>query len=687
VRAALAGAAVTLLALAGPAPTALAAPPRPADLHVIGGDRWRSQPSFDLAWSPPAAGGATLTGVHYRIRDPLGAGVAAHELGWVGEGVADVSVPAVPGAYTAEVWFEDSTGAEGPAATATLRFDDARPGRIPTPAVLTWIGRGAFPLQVNLGPPLGTRPLAGIRGYAVAIDSSPDGSPCAAADRCSEAEITLSDGAGGEALTIAALPEGVSHLHAVAVSGSGMKSASAAHATLRVDTVDPVTRLEGAPVGWADRPVRLTAIATDGGSGMEPDGEGPPPLTAIRVGDGTPAVAPGGSVTTTVIAEGAHTVAYYARDAAGNVDDGREGNGLANRAPTTVAVRIDRTPPTVAFASLQDPSEPEAIGAFVADSLSGPSPSRGWVGVRPLGSNEPFEPLPTRVIAGELRALWDSDSHPGGEFEFRAVGYDAAGNAAGTGRRANGSAMILANPLKVATVLGAGFGGRTLTWHRCTRRGTARRCRRETVADFGLRPASRTVPYGRGVRIGGQLTTRAGTDLAGMPVRIVESFAPGSEPASRTSIARTDDRGFFSLRLAAGPSREIAASFGGSPSLSRANAPPLGLLVRSRVRLRPSTTAARVGGAPVVFHGRVEAAPRGVPPSGVSVQLQFRLPGLPWSEFRTVQTNAQGRFRYAYGFSDDDSRGVRFQFRAHVPAQGDWPYEPGSSRPVAVRGR
>jgi hypothetical protein len=70
----------------------------------------------------------------------------------------------------------------------------------------------------------------------------------------------------------------------------------------------------------------------------------------------------------------------------------------------------------------------------------------------------------------------------------------------------------------------------------------------------------------------------------------------------------------------------------------------------------------------------------------VSVQLQFRAPGLAWAEFRTVQTDRHGRFRYPYRFSDDDSRGVRFRFRAFVPTQSDWPYEPGGSRPVAVRG-
>jgi hypothetical protein len=102
------------------------------------------------------------------------------------------------------------------------------------------------------------------------------------------------------------------------------------------------------------------------------------------------------------------------------------------------------------------------------------------------------------------------------------------------------------------------------------------------------------------------------------------------------------------------------------------------------VRLRASSTSAAIGGRPVLFRGTVAGS--GIPAPGVAVQLQFRLAGRPWSEFRTVQTDRRGRFRYSYRFSDDDSRGVRFLFRAYVNAQGDWPYEPGGSLPVAVRG-
>ena len=115
------------------------------------------------------------------------------------------------------------------------------------------------------------------------------------------------------------------------------------------------------------------------------------------------------------------------------------------------------------------------------------------------------------------------------------------------------------------------------------------------------------------------------------------------------------------------------------------------LAVRAGVRLRISTPVARVGGRPVVFSGRVMGGAGRVmggamPAEGKVVELQFRLPGLAWGEFRTVRTDARGRFRYPYRFADDDSRGVRFQFRAFAPAQAGWPFEPAGSRPVHVRG-
>ena len=87
-----------------------------------------------------------------------------------------------------------------------------------------------------------------------------------------------------------------------------------------------------------------------------------------------------------------------------------------------------------------------------------------------------------------------------------------------------------------------------------------------------------------------------------------------------------------------------------------------------------------------MFSGRIAHPEAPLPKAGLPVQLEFRLPGMAWTQFRTVQSDASGRFRYPYSFTDDDSAGVRFLFRASVPAAGGWPFAPATSRPIAVFG-
>lgn len=650
----------------GLAARASATPPPPADLQVEGGEEaWHPRRSFRVVWRNPGVnGGAPLAAVRYRVLDPAGAvAIGVTRIGWPATSIEGLEVPGPPGAYTVEIWLEDAAGEVGAPATAKLRFDDQRPSAAVPFVAATWIGRAGFPLAVRLGHPSGEPPVSGIRGYAVSVAPTPDRSPCESPDHCTEAETDLRGGVGEDSYLVANLPEGTSHVQALAVSGSGMASATTGRAILQVDKTSPTVRLAGLPSGWTNQPVRLTAEAVDGGSGMSPGAGGLAPYTAIAIDGGTPVTAPGNSVSATVIAEGLHRVAYYARDLAGNVDDGGNSNGMANPPPQSALVRIDREPPDVSFVNASNPMDPELVRASVADSLSGPAPGRGWIGIRRRGSGDPFAPLPAAPApSGELRARWDSDAHTPGEYELRAIGYDAAGNATATTRRANGAAMVLSNPLKAATTLDAAF-------------------------PHGSSSRQRTVSYGHGALFSGRLFEGVSGQLAGMPIRIVERFGAGSGLPTRVSTVTTDGGGGFGIRLSPGPSREVTTVFEGTPTLARAASPPVLLKVRSVVRLRVSATVAKVGGPPLVFRGRVEAAPGTIPPAGKSVQLQFRLPGLPWSEFRTIQTDHRGRFRYAYRFSDDDSRGVRFQFRAYAPAQSGWPYEPAGSRPVSVRGR
>jgi len=645
----LAAAAHTPAAGAAPCPADPTQSLRPCDLEVVGGEeRWHPGISFALRWrNPPQNGGPPVAGFAYRVLDEAMRVVREKRLALPLEATEKVDVPSVPGIYTVELRLENAAGNLGPAATVSLRFDNSRPGRVepwPTPG---WIGRADFPYPLRLSHPDGPEPLSGIRGYAVAIDSD----PCAAADRCTEAETSLSGGREDDVLLLPSLPEGTSHAHAVAVSGAGKKSAVAGRTALRVDTTAPWTRLGGAPDGWADGAVELLARASDEVSGMTQAGAGGP-FTALRIDGGAPVIAAGDAVRARVVGAGVHTVAHYARDAAGNVDDGAG----PNPAPATTTVRIDPEAPDVVFAGAQDPAAPETIEARVIDPLSGPSRRRGQIEVRQAGSTDRFEPLPTTAGNGNLRAHWDSESYAPGIYEFRATGFDLAGNEATTRSRPNGSRMVLTAPLKAATELRLRLGDR--------RRG---------------RLASSAPAFVHGRLSGGRRHP-----LAGMTVRVVERFDPGAAERQRVTAVRTGPDGGFALPLRSGPSREVVAIFGGTASLAHSQSDSTRLDVPGSIRMTATDPVATVGGRPVVFRGRVAGE---VPPGGKYVQLQFRLPGLRWTEFRTVRTDARGRFRHAYRFSDDDSRGVRFQFRAFATAQDDWPYEPVGSRPVAVRGR
>jgi hypothetical protein len=641
---------VGALLAAGPAG---AAPSPPVDIRVDGGsERWHADPRFDLRWEIPEAA-PPVVAVHFRVKRPDGSVFSEARIDEPAKYLT-VRVPDYPGVYTGEVWLEDGAGAQGAVAAAQLRYDDLPPQGSRAESPPPWLGRTAFPLVVRLQHPGAPLPASGILGYAISIDRDPLATPCADLLLCSPQETDLQGGINADSLEVPQLPEGVSYVHSLAVSGSGVRSREVGHRLYRVDLTDPVSAVEGVPPDWVNRSVGLTAHATDEGSGMSGGGA----FTAIRIDDAAPATRFGGEVEATVIGEGVHSVAYYARDAAGNVNDGARSNTEVDHPPATATVSIDRTPPRVYFSNSQSPQDPELIRARVDDPLSGASLVSGVIGIRPAGSGDSFEALATTRSELGLSARWDTSAYPEGSYEFRAVGGDAAGNSATSTSRADGSPMVLANPLKATTLIVAGLGH------------AARR--------------ARVLPFGRVIRLKGRLTTGARRPIGGAAVRIVERY--GGRIGNRTLTSVTDESGRFSVALPAGPSREVVASFAGDLAFAHAAGDPARLLVRSAASLRVSAPVATVGGRPLVFRGVVRSRPGELPLGGKTVELQFRAPGLGWQEFRTLETNRRGRFRYAYRFSDDDSRGARFEFRAHVPQQAGWPYEPGDSRPVAVRG-
>jgi hypothetical protein len=639
---------------------------------------WRPVNLFSLSWSAPTAPDPYT--VDYLFRDSSGTAISPLSQSVIGTSqLSGIRIPVPPGLssvppgeYAIELWAE---GSKEPHSLVPLGFDDKPPTAVSPLAPTEWLRAGSY-AEVAIEHPVAPLPVSGIRGYAFLLDHSLAGQPCAGPDRCTKPETDLDGGVGDDLIRIGPLLEETNVVRVAAVSNSGVRSSQAGSATLHVDGTPPRIAFHGLPDSWSNQPVRVTAVATDPLSGTSASGpEGP--LTALGVDGGMPTVVLGGQAPTTVQGDGYHLLRATARDAVGNATDEAQ--------PVRATIRIDETPPRVFFNLERNPVEPERIVAAVSDALSGPAP-HGSIAIRPASSNQGFQPLPTVGGGGRLTALWDSDSYPPGNYEFKATAYDLAGNATGSELRADGSPMVLSNPVKTPTAIAFGFGGKRLVWHRCERSSGGLRCHRKTIVAYDRRPITRTVPFGHGIPVSGRLTSATGAPLPGLPVEVGETFSPGSSPQRRTTTVLTGADGSFLARLAPGPNRQIAVGFAGTRLLTRTAGRTLQLGVRGRVRLHATDTTAAIGGAPVVFKGKVDHHDAAIPSTGLAVELQFQVLGSPWSEFRTVQTDAFGRFSYPYAFSDDDSRGIRFQFRAVVPEQAGWPYESGASRPVAITG-
>jgi hypothetical protein len=322
-----------------------------------------------------------------------------------------------------------------------------------------------------------------------------------------------------------------------------------------------------------------------------------------------------------------------------------------NRACDRRLVRVDNTPPRVAFAN-PSANDPELIRAHLVDATSGVA--SGQILYRRLG-DKLWRPLETRLTSGQVRGRIDSTVEPPGEYEFMAEGRDRAGNVARTTSRANGEPMVLTFPLKSRARLDAHLvpGGARLL----------------------------TVGYGEGARIAGRLRDASGAPIANQEVTVVESFAAGALIDRRIGTVRTDRDGSWTQRLRPGPSRIVRATFEGT----RRYLPDHAAAGRLRVNSKASFHLSRrqvPEGRRVTFRGRVAHLGARIPPGGKLIELQVK-DGPQWHTVRHVfSTRPSGRYRMRYRFARFYTSNVSYRFRIKVLREAGWPYAaPVSSRP------
>ncbi|MBK5232534.1 MAG: hypothetical protein JJE13_06100 [Thermoleophilia bacterium] len=631
------------------------APAAPIDLRPVGGTDWRPENGFEVVWRNPGGAGSNIAEADFqviRIADNTVIDTRTATLG------ATPALPVLnlpqPGEYRVEVRLRDGAGNLGSPNSTTLRFDDARPGDVVPEVPPGWISADELPFEqeIERAEPGGP---SGVGGYAFAVSRTGPVAPCPTGV-CQPLELSLNAGIDDRVAELNDLSEGSHWVSAVAASGARVASEAVGTRVIKVDKTDPVTKLEGLPGGWVNQPVTLTALASDSASGMTPKpGDDGDPVTVIRAGDSAPYEVPGSSAVFTVADEGATGVEYWARDLAGNLNDGlAAGEGESHARPGTATVRIDRRPPRIEFHRQRDPLDPEMIRATVLDSDSGLD--FGSISVRPLGVDGEFTELETEESGSMLLARIPSDDLPSGKYTIRAEARDRAGNLVDTA--SSGSGMVLKLPLKKPVRLTASIV-------------RGKRFARKSLAD-----------YDSAVRVGGRLS-RDGRALSGISLLVEEKFATGSRRKKRSSRVRTDGTGRYALAVKPGPSRAISIRYPGSRVNQRTSSRELSLTVRDRTTFRIEPRVLRNRGR-VRMTGSVQGKGALRPARGKLVAIQYFDPSRArWRPVEVLRANRRGHFRYSYRFRTIDFA-QRILFRAVSLPEAGWPFSPSTSRRQSV---
>jgi len=647
------------------------APTQVSDIHVEGGEGWRSRNGFSVAWRNPDGQVAPIVAAQVEICRATGGGCVNGRLAGWGISRVDGLRPPV-GDWIVRVYLEDAAGNGSRDALSVpvhLRFDATVPGRAAPQQRNGWLNAREIATQLEqIALSTGEkRPPSEIAGYSVTVDGSdPDGTIDAVGDPAN--------------YRIDALPNGVHPLKARAVSGAGVPSSSIGGTEIRIDRVIPTAAVEGSldPGSWQPNPVTLRLRGTDQPelSGMNPADATDPQIEhgaymTYQVDSAPVQRVRGATAGIVVDSDGQHTVTYHATDAAGN-----------DSAERAVTFKVDRSAPETAAIHPPDPADPRRILVDVADRTSGVA--GGIVQIRRSDGGD-WSSLPTKLVDGRLDAYLTNDALPDGSYELRALVRDIAGNTAIGTQRTDGAAATLQFPLRLPTAVALGRSHRVRTCrtvrHRNGRSG--RRCSTSV----------RSTPLGGPVRLGfGQRTIVDGslrsTD-GNQPVRggslVVSEQPSGTGHVRQIGVVHTDVRGSFSYRTSSGPSRVLSFSYRGTDTTRPAEGAAT-LLVSAGTTLRVDRSRV-LNGDSVLFAGRLRGGY--VPSAGKLVTLQAYVPGRRrWITFATPRTGRNGAWSHRYRF-EATSGVVRYRFRAVVPREVGYPFEPGHSGMVAVlvRGR
>lgn len=424
-----------------------------------------------------------------------------------------------------------------------------------------------------------------------------------------------------------------------------------------------------------DRPEQQMAPITDIGyevcsASPEPERRKCGSAKAYRIGDQPQQQ--GAEYVTLDAPAGETEFSMWRGDAAGNMSD-------AN-ASVPVTLKYDPAPPKIAFKD-RSPADPTRLSATVSDQYSGVNAASTSIEISGPGTAGAWKPLDTNLSGSELAGNVEDGALAPGVYSVRATVTDNAGNTTiAVPKDATGAEAKLTLPLRIESRLSAGVATQR-SHRRVIRRHGKRRVVREKVTTY--RAVAR-VGFGHRVTIGGALTSRDGNPIPNAPINVFAAFATEPQQSEQlVGATTTGSDGRYSYRTIATGNRTLRFAYGGTPQILPGQA-------STQLRVPAATTFAvdrRTvfnGRAPIVFSGRVKSQPL---PAGIgskNVDLQWKVsPKTPWKTFESTTTDAAGRWRLPYKFSNIRST-VTLRFRAALPSEGGYWFERGHSVPIRV---
>jgi hypothetical protein len=271
-----------------------------------------------------------------------------------------------------------------------------------------------------------------------------------------------------------------------------------------------------------------------------------------------------------------------------------------------------------------------------------------------------------------------------GAHSLELIVEDAAGNQA----IAYNGTITIAGSSPGAAAAGAGPGAPIGPGSPLAQRGAPNGANASDQAKLTARwtstsKAMRTSGYGRADRVSGRLTTSTGQPISGALLDVSATAADQGAKAASLASVRTGPTGAWTLTLPKGISSSalrFAYRSHVDDTIPVATA-TLTLRVHAGVGLRitPRTTSV---GHTISFSGTLHGAP--IPPGGKQLVLEASS-GREWIEFRTITTDAKGRFHSSYRFKFPGP--IVYRFRVLSPHEAAFPFLAGSSNVVDVHER